>query len=75
MEAHFGVEPHRKQTHLGRTVSSHYITTAHDLHLPGRADLFPIVYDLAHVAVWDPYNVHDLAHVSWVDTIHILHNH
>ena len=31
------------------------------------ADLFPILYDLAHVAEGDPYNLHDLAHVSWVD--------
>lgn len=23
-------------------------------------------YDLAHGAGWDPYNPHDMAHVSWI---------
>ena len=34
----------------------------HDLDI--KTDVFPILYDLAHVAGWDPYNLHDLAHVS-----------
>ena len=24
------------------------------------------LYDVAHVAEWDPYNWHDLGHASWV---------
>ena len=33
-------------------------------------DLDRLVYDLAHVAfVWEPYNLHDLAHVSWVGSV------
>lgn len=32
-----------------------------------KADPFPILYNLAHVAEWDLYSSHDLlAHVSWV---------
>ena len=27
------------------------------------------MYDLAHVAGWDPYSLHDLAHVSWVGSV------
>ena len=29
------------------------------------------LYDLAHVAGWDPYNLHDLltAHVSWAESV------
>ena len=43
----------------------------HDLDLPGRADLFPILYDLLHlihVAGSKPYHLHylDIARVSWV---------
>ena len=33
--------------------------------------------DLAHVAGWEPYNLHDLAHVSCVGsicTVQIMHN-
>ena len=31
-----------------------------------KAYIFPTSYDLAHVAVWDPYNLHDqyIAHVD-----------
>ena len=38
-------------------------------------DLIPILYDvydlcdLAHVAGWDKYNLHDLAQVSWVGSV------
>ena len=55
-------------------IYSQYSTTVHDLDLPGRADIFPIcydlydLYDLAHVAGWKPYNLHDLliiGHISW----------
>ena len=38
----------------------------HDLDLPGRVNLFPILYDLAPVAGWERYNLHDLAHDPWV---------
>ena len=31
-----------------------------DVDLPGKADLFPILYDLAHVSGWKPYDLHDL---------------
>ena len=46
-------------------------STDHDLDLSRKIDnIFPILYDLydlAHVAGWDPYNPHDdLDHVSWV---------
>ena len=27
------------------------------------------LYDLAHVAGWEPYNLHDLAHLSWVGSV------
>ena len=30
--------------------------------------MFPTLYDLAHVG-WDPYNLHGLAHVSWVASV------
>ena len=66
-------------------IYSHYSTTVHDLDLPGRADIFPILhdlhdlyylydlydlYDIAHVAGWDPYSLlHDLAHISWVGSV------
>ena len=48
------------------TIYSHYSTTVHNLDLPCRAAIFPDLYDLydlydlAHVAVWEPYNLHDL---------------
>ena len=32
---------------------------------PFKVDQFPILYDLAHVAAWDQYNLHGLAHASW----------
>ena len=67
-------------------IYSHYSTTVHDLDLPGRADIFPILhdlhdlyylydlydlYDIAHVAGWEPYNLHDqlIAHVSLVGSV------
>ena len=34
------------------------------------------MYDLAHVAEWEPHNQHDIAHVSWVGCVlrlQILH--
>ena len=40
----------------------------YDLDLAGRADLSRYCMNLAHVAVWDPYNVRDL-HVSWVGSV------
>ena len=33
-------------------------------NLPGREDLFPMLYDLPHVAGWEQYNVHELAHIA-----------
>ena len=45
---------------LGRLHSSD--RSVHDLHdLPGRADIFPILYDAAHAAEW--------AYVSWVGLV------
>ena len=35
----------------------------HDLH-----DLYDL-YELAHVAGWEPYNLHDLANISWVGSV------
>ena len=42
-----------------------------------KADLFLILYDLAHIAGWNPYNMHDLmhdlmAHVSWVGSVLLI---
>ena len=34
-----------------------------------KTDVFPILYDLAHAAGWDPYNLHDLAHASCVGSV------
>ena len=34
----------------------------HDLDLSGQIDLYDL-YDLAHVAGWEPYNVHDLQYI------------
>ena len=31
-------------------------------------DLYDL-YDLAHVVGWEPYNLHDLGHVSWVGSV------
>ena len=28
-----------------------------------------IMYGLDHVARWEPYSVHDLAHVSWIGSV------
>ena len=61
------------------TAVQHHSTTG--LDLPGRADRFLIcmicmicmicydLYDTAHVAGWEPYYPHDLAHVSWVGSV------
>ena len=42
-------------------------------------DRIPDLYDLAHVAGWEPCNLHDLGQVSWVGsvlicTVQILQN-
>ena len=51
-------------------IYSHYSSTVHDLDLPRKADrLIHDLYDLAHVAGWEPFNLHDLAHVSWVGSV------
>ena len=42
-----------------------------------KVDIFPILCELAHVVVWDPCNLYDLARVSWVASVlrmQILHN-
>ena len=40
-----------------------------DRLIPVLYDLYDL-YDLAHVAGWDePYNLHDLGHVSWVGSV------
>ena len=62
--------PHGHHYYMGCTVtvdrswSRSPILTAWSRWIP---DLFDL-YDLAHVARWEPYNVHDrlIAHVSWV---------
>ena len=41
-----------------------YVFSIHDVDVQGR--YMHDVYDLAHVAGWEPYNLHDLGHVSWV---------
>lgn len=40
-----------------------------------KADLFPIWCGLARVAEWDPYKLHDIAHIFlvWMYTMQILH--
>ena len=38
-------------------IYSHYSSTVHDLDLPGRTDDLYDLYDLAHVAGWEPYRV------------------
>ena len=40
-----------------------------DRYIPDLYDL----YDLAHVAGWEPYNPHDLGHVSWVRSMQKVH--
>ena len=40
---------------------------------------FSILYDLSHAAGWEPYNLHDLARISWAGSVctinlQILHN-
>ena len=54
--------------HLGEIIDSHY-TTVHDPDLPGRADIFPFLRDLAHVAGWEPCNLRDLTHLSWAGSV------
>ena len=39
-----------------------------DRYIPDLYDLYDL-YDLAHVAGWEPYNLHDLGHVSWVGSV------
>ena len=34
-----------------------------------KAGLFQILYDVAHDAGWDPYNLHGPVHVSWVGSV------
>ena len=49
----------------------------HDLDISGQIDLFPDPYDLARVAGWEPYDLHVLRQVSWVESsvlYSILHN-
>ena len=46
-----------KSPHPGQTIAS----PVHDLDLPGRADLFPILYDLARVPGLDFCTDADLA--------------
>ena len=42
-----------------------------DLDLSGKIDLYDLydLYDLAHVAGWEPYNLHDLPHIFWVASV------
>ena len=58
-----------KKPHLGQMIcmihshySSWYRSTRQGRHIPD-------LCDLAHVARWRPYNLHDLAHASWVGSV------
>ena len=62
---------HTRTARWSVSYRSSILTTVHDLDLPGRADLFPILYDLAHVARWDPYNLNDLTDFSWVGSVYM----
>ena len=44
-----------------------YVFSIHDVDVQGR--YMHDVYDLAHVAGWEPYNLHDLGHVSRVGPV------
>ena len=47
------------------TPRTDHLFSLDDLDLPGRGDRYiPDLYDLAHVAEWEPYNLHDVGHVS-----------
>ena len=46
--------------HLGQVIDPHSSSSR-----SFKADMFPALYDLAHIAGWEPYILHDLAHVSW----------
>ena len=41
----------------------------HGLGFSRQIDIFPILYDLAHVSGWEPYSLHDLGHVSRVGSV------
>ena len=47
--------------------------SGHDLDLPGiyTPDLYDLydLYALAHVAGWEPYDLHHLGHAPWVGSV------
>ena len=45
-----------------------------DRDLPGRTDLFPILYDLVHVTGWDAYDLHVARFLGWICSMQILQN-
>ena len=66
------VRSHYYNTHR----TDHHRFPLHDLDLFG-ADLFPDLYDLAHVAGWEPYNLHVCSRtrfLGWICTIQILNS-
>ena len=52
-----------KLSHLGEINHSHLMTKI----FQGRH--IPDMHDPAHVSGWDPYNLRDLAHDSWVGSV------
>ena len=56
-----------KLSPIGRIIDSRYSTTVHDPDLPCRADrCIPDLHDLPRVYGWEPCNLHNLSHLSWV---------
>ena len=57
-----------------RTDDLYDLFPLHDLIFRGR--YIPDLYDLAHVAGWKPYLLHDLVHgfFVWIFTLQILRN-
>ena len=58
------------------SVTSKYRTHRTDHPVPRKLMIYtfqgryiPALCDLAHVAAWEPHNMHDLAHVSWVGSV------
>ena len=55
-------------TMTGPSLTSDDLYDLYELY--GLYDLHdPDLYCVAHVAVWKPYDLHDLAHISWVGPV------
>ena len=46
-----------------------YCTSRTDHRGPLHGRSVPDLHDLAHGSEWEPYSLHDLAHVSWVVSV------